>query len=76
MRSSLLEYRRRLCMALPGLQGEEWLAIGALINRIDRHLKAPKTTISISFSPGEAPILADILEAMARCIRARRRAAP
>lgn len=76
MTADLMTYRRTLCQALAGLMGEEWQTVVDLIKRIDSRLAMRKTTISISFSPGEAPALADILEAMARCIRARGRAAP
>lgn len=71
MTADLMTYRRALCQAMAGLMGEEWRAVVDLIKRIDSRLARSKTTISISFSPGEAPALAEILEAMAQCIRGR-----
>jgi nicotinamidase-related amidase len=66
----LMDYRRTLCRALPGLPDDEWRAAVRHINRIDRRLRAArKITITISFSPDEAPETADILEGMARGIR-------
>ena len=64
--NSILRYRQALCQAMAGLDGEEWLAVVGLINRIDARIAPPRRIISLSGEVSEIPAMITVLEGIHR----------